>query len=251
MPSTAKKPALSHTANIIPLGPADDDLTLHVLAQDQTSYLLVHHGRSILIDCHSAAMRSWIASRGLPMPEMILHTHVGPEHCREADLFPDARILVPAGLEDAAADNEAYRKAARPVWDHPEDWPTTMGRERYGVAGCPVILAPEKPLRIAGSFKAGERIDWQNLSLEVVPLPAHGFYSVGLLLRRGGSPKPIALFIGDLFRHGPHLVDIHNLETSYGQNSSGKPPPSAPRSSYPPPGQSSPTALPRPANSPR
>lgn len=210
-------PSLSHTSTVIPLGPRGSDPTLHVLSQDQTSYLLVQGKHSLLVDCHSAAMRSWIDSRGLPQPELILHTHVGPEHCREGDDFPQARILVPAGLEEAAANSETYRKAARPVWDHPEDWPKTMGRERYGVAGCPVILAPEKPLKVAGTLTPGETVSWRGLTFEVIPLPAHGFYSVGLLLRAEGSPKPLALFIGDLFRHGPHLVDIHNLESSYGQ----------------------------------
>lgn len=161
-------------------------------------------------------MRSWIESRGLPLPELILHTHVQPEHCREGRSFPDAKVLVPAGLEDAAADNAAYRRSAHCVWEKPEEWPVTMGRERFGVAGCPIILPPREPLAVADTLRPGQRFTWRGLSFEVIPLPAHGFYSVGLLLRRDGHDKPLAFFIGDLFRHGPTLVDVHNLESTYG-----------------------------------
>lgn len=80
-------------------------------------------------------MGRWISRRGLPSPEMILHTHVQPEHCREADQFPAARILVHEELEELASDPTAYAKAAHTVWDNPADWMNTLGREKYGIAG--------------------------------------------------------------------------------------------------------------------
>ena len=64
---------------------------IHTLTDEQSSHLVVADGRSVLIDCHSPRVKDWIRRQQLPMPELILHTHVQPEHCREAATFPKAR----------------------------------------------------------------------------------------------------------------------------------------------------------------
>jgi len=187
---------------------------VHSLAGVATSHLIVYRGRSLLIDCHSAQMGRWINRRGLPVPEIILHTHVQPEHCREADQFPAARILVHKELAELAGDPVAYGKSAHTVWDNPADWMNTLGREKYGIAGSITVFPPEVPLKVAGTFREGDRLTWQDLVFEVIPLPGHGRHHVGFVLELDG--KALAIFTGDLLCHPAKLVNMYDLESNYG-----------------------------------
>lgn len=190
------------------------EVRLYSLAGQATSHLVVRRGRSLLIDCHSAQMGRWLKRRGLPAPDLILHTHVQPEHCREADQFPDARILVHEQLAELAGDHAAYEKAAHTVWDNPAAWGVTLGREKYGVAGSITVFPPAVPLKVAGTFREGDRLTWQDLALEVIPLPGHGRHQVGFVLELTG--KPLAIFTGDLLCHPAKLVNMFDLEINYG-----------------------------------
>jgi glyoxylase-like metal-dependent hydrolase (beta-lactamase superfamily II) len=190
------------------------DVHVYSLVGVATSHLIVYQGRSLLIDCHSAQMGRWLARRGHPVPEMILHTHVQPEHCRESGLFPAARILVHEELEELAGDHAAYRKAAHTVWDNPADWMNTLGREKYGIAGSITVPPPEVPLKVAGTFREGERLTWQDLVFEVISLPGHSRHHVGFVLEMEG--KPLAVFTGDLLCHPAKLVNVYDLESNYG-----------------------------------
>ncbi|MEI7881023.1 MAG: MBL fold metallo-hydrolase [bacterium] len=190
------------------------DVRIYSLAGEATSHLVVRNGRSLLIDCHSAQMGRWISRRGLPAPEMILHTHVQPEHCRETGQFPAASILVHEELAELAGDHAAYRKAAHTVWDNPADWMNTLGREKYGIAGSITVFPPEVPLKVAGTFHEGERLAWQDLVFEVIPLPGHSRHHVGFVLEMDGTP--LAIFTGDLLCHPAKLVNVFDLESNYG-----------------------------------
>jgi glyoxylase-like metal-dependent hydrolase (beta-lactamase superfamily II) len=156
----------------------------------------------------------WIDGRRLPRPGLILHTHVQPEHCREADQFPGADILVHEELAELAGDPAAYEKAAHTVWENPADWMNSLGREKYGIAGSITALPPEVPLKVAGTFREGGRLTWQDLVFEVIPLPGHGRHHVGFVLEVEG--RPLAIFTGDVLCHPAKLVDIYDLECNYG-----------------------------------
>ena len=184
------------------------------LVGEATSHLVVRNGRSLLVDCHSAEMDRWLDRHGLPAPEQILHTQVQPEHCREAGLFPAARTLVHADLAVLAHDRAAYEKAAHTVWDDPAAWGQTLGQEAYGVAGSITVFPPEVPLRVDATFREGDRIAWQDLIFEVIPLPGHGRHQVGFQLEH--EDRVLAVFTGDILCHPAKLVNVYDLECNYG-----------------------------------
>ncbi len=192
-----------------------EDITLYSFSVDQTSYLVVRNGKSLLVNCHTPNLRKLLQYRRLPMPELILHTHVTPELCREGKSFPEALTRVPEGLEVLAGDHEAWHRQAHTVWDEPEKWGDTGGGETFGVAGCITMFPPAVPLELGPSIKAGESFDWQGLTIEPISLPAYGgVHALGFLLSDGA--RPLALFTGDLLRHPSVLVDVHGLERRYG-----------------------------------
>ena len=190
------------------------DLCVASFIGDTSSHLIIRQGKSLLIDCHAAQLRDWITAAGLPLPDQILHTHVQPGHCREANSFPAARILVHEALAELAGDVAGYTRASQTRWDHPADWPITLGREKYGVAGSVTAFPPESPLKIAGTFRDGDRLPWQDLTLVVRPLPGHGLQPVGFILELAG--ESLAVFTGDLLRSPAQLVNIYDLEINYG-----------------------------------
>jgi len=190
------------------------DLRVYSLVGEAASHLVVRNGRCLLIDCHSSQMDRWLARRGLPAPEMILHTHVQPEHCREADQFPGARILVHEELAELAGDRPAYEAATHTVWDNPADWMNTLGLEKYGIAGSITVFPPIVPLKVSGTFREGDRLAWQDLVLEVMPLPGHSRHQVGFVLEL--DDRALAVFTGDLLCHPAKLVNVFDLEINYG-----------------------------------
>jgi glyoxylase-like metal-dependent hydrolase (beta-lactamase superfamily II) len=190
------------------------DVHVYSLVGESASHLVVRKGRSLLIDCHSPQLGRWLERRGLPAPEMILHTQVQPEHCREADSFAEACILVHEPLRELAGDRAAYEKAAHTVWDNPAEWMITLGREKYGIAGSITVFPPDIPLKVTGTFREGERLTWQDLVFEVISLPGHGRHAVGFVLEWEG--KPLAIFTGDVLCHPAKLVNVFDLEINYG-----------------------------------
>ena len=192
-----------------------DDVAVYSFVDQETSHLIVRNDHSLLVDCHRRDLWRLLQEAQLPPPELILHTHVQPEHCREADTFPDAVIRVPAGEEALAGNPQAYREMIATVWEDPPDWQNSLGEEPYGVAGCTLYWPPEFPLSISAGLKPGERIQWLDLTLEILQLPCHGKYSLGFLLRK--EDRPLAFFGGDLFRHPGVLVNVYNMQFNYHQ----------------------------------
>lgn len=190
------------------------DLNVYSVVGETTSHLIVRQGKTLLIDCHSPQLPEWIAEQGLPAPEVILHTHVQPGHCREANRFPEARILVHEALVELASDPIGYTRAIQTTWANPADWMMTLGREKYGVAGSVTAFQPAPPLRITGTFRDGDRMPWQDLTLAVRALPGHSLEHVGFVLELAGDP--LAVFSGDLLRAPAQLVNIYDLESNYG-----------------------------------
>lgn len=199
---------------VTPLAP---DLCVHSFVGETTSHLVVQRGKSLLIDCHSPQIGDWIAQLGLPQPELILHTHVQPGHCREADRFPTARIMVHADLLELAGDPVAYARATKTRWENPMDWTVTLGRERYGIAGSVTAFPPETPLKVAGTFREGDRLQWQDLSLVARALPGHSLHHTGFVMELAGGS--LAVFTGDLLRAPARLVNFYDLEFNYHQTS--------------------------------
>lgn len=87
------------------------DLCVHSLVGEASSHVVVRRGRSMLVDCHSTQFARWLDRHGLPHPELILHTHVEPRTCREADGFPGARIFVHEQAVELASDRAGYALA--------------------------------------------------------------------------------------------------------------------------------------------
>ena len=188
-------------------------LKIHCLYGAFTSYAVVRNGKCLLVECHSPNMDKWLAHRGIPSPELILHTHVQPHHCMEGDLFPSARIMVPLDLAELASDPQKWRKDSRTVWENPADWGITFGQERYGLAGSISLYPPAVPLKLSGTFAPGDVIEWQDLRLHVVKLQLHGPYSVGFIVEHEG--RRILAFIGDLFRSPACFDTLHDMEINY------------------------------------
>jgi glyoxylase-like metal-dependent hydrolase (beta-lactamase superfamily II) len=195
------------------------DVRVFSLVGENTSHVVVRGGRSLLIDCHDPYMDRWLSRRGLPRPDLILHTQVQPEHCREGEAFPEARILVHEALVELASDRAAYERAAHTLWQNPAEWHTVLGREKYSVAGSITVFPPEKPLKLGGTFRDGDRLTWQGLTLEVIPLPGHGREQVGFVLEQAGAP--LAVFTGDLLCDRARVVNLYDLETHYGGSTLG------------------------------
>lgn len=189
------------------------DIQVHSFVAHQTSHLIVRGDHSVLIDCHDATLASEIARRSLPLPRQILHTHVQPEHCREADAFGGAVIAVSEADEELASDALAYQRKTKTVWDRPWEWETTFGREPYGIAGAVTSRPPRIPLRIEQCFRAGDIVGDNAISLRVIDLAAHGRHAVGFILDIDGTPT--ALFSGDLLCDRAKLVNIYDLEVNY------------------------------------
>lgn len=165
-------------------------------------------------------MDRWIERHGLPSPDWILHTQVQPEHCREAARFPRASIRVHEALRELATDRPAYERKAHTVWDHPEEWMTSLGRELYGIAGSITVFPPDVSLKVDGVFSEGDRLAWEDLVFEVVGVPGHGRHAVAFRLEKEGAP--LALFAGDLMRHPASLANVYDLETHYGGTALGQ-----------------------------
>ena len=146
------------TCSIVNAYQSAPGVVIRSFRDEQTSHLIQFDGHSVLIDCHATRLDRKLALEQLPPPELILHTHVQPEHCAEGDSFSDARIFVHRDLVELASDIEAYRRKTRTVWEDPAAWGVTFGQEPYGLAGCVTMRPPPTPLRISGTFLPGDQI---------------------------------------------------------------------------------------------
>ncbi len=180
------------------------------IAADTNGYLLVREGESLLIDCPEADVAAALRAAGLPAPSTVLHTQVQTEHCGEWAAFPDAAVFVAAESRDMAVHAPAFFAATDTVWPPDRDW-DYKGAEKYGIGGCVTERLPAQPLAVAGTLAPGETFTWEDITLEILPLPASGKRSIGLFWRTEG-----ALFSGDLLHAGGLLPNAYDLERCHG-----------------------------------
>ncbi|MBA3684263.1 MAG: MBL fold metallo-hydrolase [Planctomycetes bacterium] len=193
----------------------DADVTAYGLVGETTTWALVAAGRTLLIDCGTRDPARWLAAQGLPPAELVLHTHCQPEHTREGDRLPGVPIRVREGEVERVSDLAAWRRRSRTTWDRPEEWPVTLGREAYGIAGAITRFPPDDRLTLVSTFAPGDLIPFGPISLRVIALPAHDHAAVGFIVERDG--RILAACIGDLFRHPGVLVNLYDLEHAYHQ----------------------------------
>lgn len=183
---------------------------LWVLQAETNGYLIVRADRALLLDCPCVEAAVLLQQAGLPSPELILHTQVQEEHCREWAAFPDVPVQVHASAHDIAMRAPAFFSAAATIWPPDRDW-STLGEDCYGIAGCVTERPPVKPLCVTAVFLPGDTLHWQDVQLEVIALSASGKRSVGFIWRTAN-----VAFTGDLIHAGGRLVNIYDLERSYG-----------------------------------
>ena len=180
------------------------------ITADTNGYLLVRGTQSLLIDCPCTSLVSDLAAAGLPAPEIILHTQVQEEHCREWAAFPDARVVVYSESVDVARHADAFFRDTATVWPPSREW-DSRGEEKYGIGGCTTERIPRQPLHVAEVLEPGQLFHWHDIELEVLALPGSGKRALGFFWR-----QQQALFSGDLLQAGGYLVNCYDLERSYG-----------------------------------
>lgn len=180
------------------------------LEADTVGYLIVRQGKALLVDCPSTDAAAALTAAGLPAPEVILHTQVQEEHCREWAAFPAAKVYVAEAAIDVATRSPRFFSEAKTVWPPSRDW-TTGGEEKYGVAGAVTERPPLQGLNVAGGLTPGATFRWQNVELEILALPGSGKRSIGFFW-----PQADCCFTGDLLYAGGYLVNIYDQERNYG-----------------------------------
>jgi glyoxylase-like metal-dependent hydrolase (beta-lactamase superfamily II) len=189
------------------------DLSVVIISNGGKScHLLVSGGASLLVNCITGLEPSAILAAGHPVPEEIWHTQVDDTLAAEGAAF-DALIRLPAAFAEVAKASEDYWKKARTIWEHPEEWMVTFGRETYGVAGSLIVQPLSRPLAVCQTFKSGDFLEWRGFRFRVLDFSVRNFYSVGFVLERGG--ETLALFSGDLVESSGRLPDAHGFESNY------------------------------------
>jgi glyoxylase-like metal-dependent hydrolase (beta-lactamase superfamily II) len=173
-------------------------------------YLICRGDDSLLIDCPRGVSGPLLAEFDLPAPSIVLHTQVQCEHCYEWESFPTAEVHVPQGTEDLAMLSPQFVENSNVVWGPDRDW-SARGAEPYGIAGCLTARPPARPLSLSGTLVPGTTFRWKDVELEVVALPGSGQGSIGLFWKKAG-----VLFGGDLIAAGGYLVNLYDIERSYG-----------------------------------
>ncbi len=188
----------------------DETHGIWALRAETNGYLIVRGNHALLIDCPCAEAADVLRRAGLPAPELILHTQVQEEHCREWAAFPGVPVQVSAAARDVAVRSPVFFRAAETLWPPDRDW-STLGEDAYGIAGCVTERPPAQPLDVSDVFHPGEHISWHDVELEAIALPASGKRSVGFVWRAAD-----VAFTGDLIHVGGRLVNFYDLERSYG-----------------------------------
>jgi len=197
---------------MLKLEPLIPTLNLWQLQGETNGYLLVRGKRSLLIDCPGPGLPRLCQERKLPIPDVVLHTHVQEEHCREWQDLAAAEVYAPEAAVDIAKRSPQFWEECRTFWPPSRAWEEERGREKYGFCGCMTERPPAQPLHICGSLKAGDVFQWQDVILEIVALPGSGRYAQGFFWREADC-----LFCGDLLAAGGFLANLYDLERCYGK----------------------------------
>lgn len=186
---------------------------IRISAGTDSCHLLTDGRRILLINCIDGLRPERFSIEELPLPNEIWHTEISPGLAAEGEHFAKATVRLPAAFREVAADSDRYRASIDTVWENPEEWMESFGREAYGIAGCTVLHPPHAPLRDFSTFEPGGSICWEGLEFEIVDLGVRQFYAVGFLLK--SNDRPVALFAGSLIDGNGDLCDAHRFEASY------------------------------------
>jgi glyoxylase-like metal-dependent hydrolase (beta-lactamase superfamily II) len=173
-------------------------------------YLIVRGDRSLLVDCPSECLHETLRRFKLPFPEVILHTQVQEEHCREWACLPNVPVHVYAESEEVAKRSQRFRDACVTHWPQDRKW-EYRGTEPYGIGGCTTERPPAWSLNVQGLLKQSRVFRWMDVEFEVMPLPGAGKRAIGLLWR-----DRAVLFCGDLLYDGGFITSYFDLERGYG-----------------------------------
>jgi len=180
---------------------------LWCITSETNGYVLVKNGKSLMIDCPDFNLADTFAKAKIPAPEIILHTQVQEEHCREWAAFPNAEVFIYKEYAEIAG----LKHTTHTTWNIDEDWMAIRGAEKYGHCGCITERPPKKPLNIIRELNHDEIIDWQGQQLKLIKLPGSGKYACGIHWINEN-----VLFSGDLIYSGGYLVNFYDLERCYG-----------------------------------
>ena len=174
---------------------------------ETSGYIIVKNGKSLMIDCPSHSLSDLLHEAGLPIPEIILHTQVQEEHCREWSAFPNAEVYVYfEHIEIARKTHKTHT-----TWNQNEDWMTMRGVEKYGHCGCITERPPAKPLNVTRKLSHKEILLWEGQELQLLKLPGSGKYACGIYWANEDI-----LFSGDLVHTGGYIVNFYDIERCYG-----------------------------------
>lgn len=184
----------------------------HLIEGESNGYLIVSGDKSLLIDCPVPDIADHCRRNGWPVPEIVLHTQVQEEHCREWGSLPAAAVHVHPDSVEVARRSPRFFEESKTVWPPDRPWGGDYaGTEMYSMGGAPTERPPERPLNVAGTLTPGTDFTWGDVRLEVLDLAGCGRRSLGLYW-----PERGILFSGDLLRAGGFLVNFYDCERSYG-----------------------------------
>jgi len=174
---------------------------------ETNGYVLVENGKSIMIDCPSFDLSDAFTKAEIPTPEIILHTQIQEEHCREWAAFPDTNVYVYSECAEIAR----LKHNIHTTWNREENWMTIRGAEKYGHCGCITERPPQQPLNITHELNNNEIVCWQGQEFKLVKLPGSGKYACGIYWANESI-----LFSGDLVHSGGYIVNFYDIERCYG-----------------------------------
>ena len=184
---------------------------LWMVGGETNGYVIVRNGKSLMIDCPAKNFAGLFEKNGIPSPELILHTQVQEEHCREWAAFPGAGVRVYKKSEPVALLSGEFLAAYDTVWDMDADWTVDRGMERFGLGSCVTERPPKKALNVTEAFDDGETLEWNGEVFKFLALPGSGKYACAIHWIGEN-----AVFSGDAVNKGGWLANMYDLERCYG-----------------------------------
>ena len=176
-------------------------ITEHVTWFEDTCsvYVVTHGDGSLLLDCGTVLQSSNLAAAQLPPPELVLLTHFHRDQCGGGSYWQQqgAELTIPFA-ERRFLEETDLLKAAYDIYDNYTAYFPGRGPMHDMVAA-----------RYAHDYS---RIDWHDLTFEVVPLPGHTFGSVGYLFEVDGQRL---LACGDLMSGPGRLYEYFWAQWRY------------------------------------
>jgi glyoxylase-like metal-dependent hydrolase (beta-lactamase superfamily II) len=140
-----------------------------------------------------------LPSLGIEAVDWALHTHHHREVCQGTARLSEhgARVAVPTAEAERFADAEGW-------------WQRLQVDDRYDCAN--VFSSPVENIAVARELDDYERLDWEGLTVSVLPTPGHTRSSVTYLVKVGGR---LLAFSGDLIHSPGRVWTIHDLHWDY------------------------------------